>query len=383
MDELFQRFPHLSESILLELNPHSLVTCREVSRTWKESTEVEKKLWLKVIKDYTECSDELLEKILEEGEAPIILISILKKIYIKFPKGTKQRHPFVKKCGNTPLHIAAGNGHVAIYRLIMEKVEDKNPMGQNLPLMKIKGQKPNQLKTYEYIYHEQEYTPLHLAALNGHFSTCKLILENVVEKNPENYMRFTPLHLAAANDNHSIVKMIIESIQGNKNPRDQFGNTPLHIAAAYGHFEICVLVLSYDEIANSFMESYQDRGAETLCHLAAANGHIDIYKLIIERKLDGMNSKNRREQWPLHHAALYGHLDICKLILENTQNKDVCKQEDVFGYSPFILANANNHYEIQKLFLAEMAPSNMKRSSSPSHEKYFPTEESPIVKKKK
>ena len=34
MEELFERFPHLSEKILLKLNYESLVTCREVSRTW-------------------------------------------------------------------------------------------------------------------------------------------------------------------------------------------------------------------------------------------------------------------------------------------------------------------------------------------------------------
>ena len=218
MEELFKRFPHLSESIFLKLNYQSLATCREVSRTWNEATEVERKLWLKVIKGYTKCSDDLLKKILEKCRAPIILVSILNKIFIDFPKGTKQSHQFLKVWGNTPLHVAAGNGHVAIYCLIMENVADKNPMGQNLPRMKYKQQKPNQLHwSNESTAYIPEYTPLHLAAINGHFSTCKLIIENVVEKNPPNNVLFTPLHVAAANGNDSIFQMIIGSIQGNKN----------------------------------------------------------------------------------------------------------------------------------------------------------------------
>ena len=113
-------------------------------------------------------------------------------------------------------------------------------MGQYLPYMKYKGQKPNQLHwSAESTAYIPEYTPLHLAALNGHFSTCKLIIENVVEKNPPNSALFTPLHVAAASGNDSIFEIIIEDIQGNKNPRDNFGNTPLHIVA--GHGKVMVL----------------------------------------------------------------------------------------------------------------------------------------------
>ena len=53
MDELFLRFPHLSESIFLKLDDQSLATCRKVSRTWNEATKVKRNLWLKVINGYT------------------------------------------------------------------------------------------------------------------------------------------------------------------------------------------------------------------------------------------------------------------------------------------------------------------------------------------
>ena len=93
----------------------------------------------------------------------------------------------------------------------MENVVDKNPMGFNLQPMIYKGQKPNQLHLpSESTAYTPEYTPLHLAALNGHFSTCKLIMENVVEKNPPNNALFTPLHVAAASGNDSIFEIIIE-----------------------------------------------------------------------------------------------------------------------------------------------------------------------------
>ena len=43
------------------------------------------------------------------------------------------------------------------------------------------------------------FTALHLAAQNGHFETCKLILENITDKNPGDNDGFTPLHSAAQN----------------------------------------------------------------------------------------------------------------------------------------------------------------------------------------
>ena len=349
MEELFVRFPHLSEKIYSKLNYQSLVTCREVSKTWNNSIEVEKSSYLKIIKDYTKCSDELLEEVLNNFKAPIILVSILDKIFSNFPKGTTQSQQYFK-WDNTPLHIAAESGHLAAYNLIMENVGDKNPIGMNLVPLKILGvKKPNQLRSDVHT----EYTPLHLAAINGHLSTCKLIIENVVEKNPSNKYLFTPLHAAAANGNYSIFQMIIASIQGNRNPRDILGITPLQIASAYGHFDICVLLLSYEEIANSLADFH-----ETPYHLAAANGHIKIYKLLMDRKIHGQRVRDGSGRFPLHHAANYGHLDICKLILENAEYKDSlgpsnCNFKDILEKSPLDMAIKNDHHEIQRYFMGE------------------------------
>ena len=41
-------------------------------------------------------------------------------------KNTEDKNPRVKG-GWTPLHFAAQNGHLVVYLLIMDAVEDKNP----------------------------------------------------------------------------------------------------------------------------------------------------------------------------------------------------------------------------------------------------------------
>ena len=59
------------------------------------------------------------------------------------------------KLGYTPLHKAAGNGHLDVCVYIMEKIEDKNPRG-------LFGR-----------------TPLHEAACFGHLDICKNIMVNI------------------------------------------------------------------------------------------------------------------------------------------------------------------------------------------------------------
>ena len=53
------------------------------------------------------------------------------------------------------------------------------------------------------------WTPLHCAAENGHLSVCKLIVENVDDKNPKDFMGTTPIHLTR---NQEIINLIGNAI---------------------------------------------------------------------------------------------------------------------------------------------------------------------------
>ena len=57
--------------------------------------------------------------------------------------------------GQTPLHAAAGGGHLETYKIIMDEVDDKNP------------------RDYDGI------TALNLAVRNGHLGVCRLIVKHV------------------------------------------------------------------------------------------------------------------------------------------------------------------------------------------------------------
>ena len=78
---------------------------------------------------------------------------------------TKQKKK--EKNGETPLHKAAKEGNLLECKLIMDNVEDKNPKD------------------------DFGWTPLHLAAWEGHLSVCQLIVNNVEDKNPKKKNRYT------------------------------------------------------------------------------------------------------------------------------------------------------------------------------------------------
>ena len=110
-------------------------------------------------------------------------------------------------------------------------------------LLNIKNKNPK--TTYaHYLRHDQGgETPLHLAATNGHLEICKLIVENMDEqgdKNPKNNFGNTPLHYAAADGHFEICKLLAEKIV-NKNPENNLRKTPAQIADMNGYKSICEL----------------------------------------------------------------------------------------------------------------------------------------------
>ena len=117
-------------------------------------------------------------------------------------------------CEVTPLHLAAKNGNLSVCKLIIENVLDKNPTASNLnpPL----GGRRQYDSTKNYMETEDRWTPLHLAASNGHFSVCELIIDNISEKNPEDQFGWTPLHSAAQNGHLRVCKLILSNILKSK-----------------------------------------------------------------------------------------------------------------------------------------------------------------------
>ena len=262
IEEIFARFPHLTEAIFVRLDDRSLASCREVNKTWQEFVDIQRIYWIRKILKYANPQS----KFHEEWK------TVVDKTPIKFLKRFATFvwiQPKIKSC---PLYVAGGLGDIELFNCIKEKTglneESKNSRGR---------------------------TPFHVAAFNNRISLCKVIIEKIGDKNPSCNTGVTPLHLAAHQGHLKVCELIIEKLQ-DKNPKCNIGKTPLHLAASKGHLKVCQLIM--DKVNDKNPKS--DNGWTPL-HAAAGAGHLNICQLFYEniigtglqssralKKLDGM-----------------------------------------------------------------------------------------------
>ena len=71
-----------------------------------------------------------------------------------------------------------------------------------------------------------------------------MIITELDDKNSKNGDGTTPLHLAAINGHFNVCELIIKNSE-EKNPADSFGDTPLHDTCENGDLEICKLIMTH------------------------------------------------------------------------------------------------------------------------------------------
>ena len=102
--------PHVASKIFCFLDKSALLTCRKVSREWRNLVDLETKLW-------SEIPPARYGEAAESGRLEICRLIIGRAV---------TKNPGTEK-GMTPLHRAALKGHLNICRLIIQVLHDKNP----------------------------------------------------------------------------------------------------------------------------------------------------------------------------------------------------------------------------------------------------------------
>eukprot|EP00615_Pteridomonas_danica_P003191 CAMPEP_0114335818 /NCGR_PEP_ID=MMETSP0101-20121206/5301_1 /TAXON_ID=38822 ORGANISM="Pteridomonas danica, Strain PT" /NCGR_SAMPLE_ID=MMETSP0101 /ASSEMBLY_ACC=CAM_ASM_000211 /LENGTH=276 /DNA_ID=CAMNT_0001467549 /DNA_START=89 /DNA_END=917 /DNA_ORIENTATION=- len=119
--------------------------------------------------------------------------------------------------------------------------------------------------------HVSNQSPLHIAASNGHANIVAYLLSLLTDPNRTNeeLMYETPLHIACAQGHSQVVAQLLAHPNTNPNPKDLNSNTPLHFAATGGHADVIRELLFVSSSSSSASSSRTtttcQRQRRTLC----------------------------------------------------------------------------------------------------------------------
>ncbi|OON16875.1 ankyrin repeat protein, partial [Opisthorchis viverrini] len=120
-------------------------------------------------------------------------------------------------------------------------------------------------------------TPLHIAAKNGHSEIVKLLLENGAKVSSKNEKERTPFHNAAKYGRLRIARHLLEHVPSLVSERDEDGSSAIHLAAASGHVALLELLLNAGAAVDC-----RNCMQWTPLDCAAASGHRGCVEFLLE-----------------------------------------------------------------------------------------------------
>ncbi|TSK14555.1 Ankyrin-3 [Bagarius yarrelli] len=273
----------------------------------------------------------------------------------------KKANPNAKALsGLTPIHVAAFMGHENIVTQLMNHGASPNTTNvagvvkylvQNGTHVDAKSKIVQQLLQHGAAPDSTTtsgYTPLHLAAREGHKDVAAILLDQGASLSITTKKGFTPLHVAAKYGKIEVANLLLQK----RAPPDASGKngyTPLHIAAKKNQMEIATTLLEYGADTNAVTR----QGISPL-HLAAQEGNVDMVTLLLARDAT-INLGNKMGYTPLHVACHYGNIKMAHFLLKN-QAKVNAKTKN--GYTPLHQAAQQGHTHIINLLLQHGASPN-------------------------
>ncbi len=180
------------------------------------------------------------------------------------------------------------------------------------------------------------WTPLYIAAKNGHIATITALIQAGANKEGKTKHGLTPLHAAAANGHIAAIAALIQA-GANKEATTNDGSTPLHSAAG-----------------SALIQARADKGAKAKdgappLHSVAQNGHAAVISALIQAGAN-KEAKTKNGRTPLHEATHYGCTAAIAALLQAGANKEATTND---GSPPLhIAADGGNAAAISSLIQA-------------------------------
>ncbi|XP_055538273.1 protein fem-1 homolog B isoform X2 [Wyeomyia smithii] len=195
----------------------------------------------------------------------------------------------------------------------------------------------------------QIYTPLIVAAMNGHYDVVRILLTQLqpnLEK--EGCVKFdghliegaSALWVAAGAGRLNIIKLLVEH-GADVNHHTRNLSTPVRAACFDGRLDIIRYLVDHKANIN-FANAYNN----TCLMIAAYKGHAEVVEYLLQ------NDALRNEQancgaTALHYAAECGHVDVCTILLDYGA---VFKRNE-YGMTPVICAAERTREPVVQLFV--------------------------------
>jgi ankyrin repeat protein len=204
---------------------------------------------------------------------------------------------------------------------------------------------------------DQESTPLHLASGEGHVEVARILAKHGADTTAQTKDGETPLHWASDGGHIELARILIEH-GADAAAQTKDGETPLHRASDGGHLELARLLIEHGaDVAAQTKDGEtplhrrrrhaQTKGGETPLHRVSEGGHVELARLLIEHSADAA-AQTKDGETPLHRASRWGHAELARLLIEHGAETAV-QTED--GETPLHRASDRGQVELTRLLI--------------------------------
>ncbi|XP_059475119.1 uncharacterized protein LOC132196463 [Neocloeon triangulifer] len=186
-------------------------------------------------------------------------------------------------------------------------------------------------------------TALHMAANAANVKMCKWLVRNRVDLLAENDNGWNAFHCLMTRSSDAAVQ--IADFLLRKEPsflqvmtRD--GRTVLHLAVGEAHYEMCRLLLTFEELQ---VDARDNNGWNAL-HYAAAMSNAKIADLLHKKNSGLLDQKTNRDETVLHIATKYKNKEVFHWLVNDQQVDTLVQDVDGKIAADYYETNESNSY---------------------------------------
>ena len=196
---------------------------------------------------------------------------------------------------------------------------------------------------YNQIRDDEGNTGLLLAVIYSNIQIAKFFLKNGSDMlETKNNKEYTPLLLAVYNNDNLMFFLLANNMENTI--KDQ--NYLYELAIRNENLDIINYLIQYNS-----KNKYDFKPSKELLHFAVCQSNLEVFKVIANLMKVYDYSLEATKETPLHWAAMKGNYYIVKeLIKKYKENQIELDQKNLYGVTPFMLANLRQDKNICELF---------------------------------